>query len=186
VPSDPFEAELVRWLAQARADEAVVSRSRERALRQLAAEEATFATLAVDLGEAEVPVVARTTAGRSHLGAIVAVGVDFVVVRPGPGRAVFLPLAAVTSLRVAPGIRAPAPAGHRPPPLDATLVDVLTGLAGDRPRVQVVMGGEPDAWVGELRQVGVDVVSVRLTGEPPVTAWGHLRAVTEVTLLDGG
>lgn len=182
---DPIEAELARWLADARAEEASLARSRERALRQLAAEEATFATLSLDLAETGVAVVARTVDGRAHRGTVVAVGADFLVVRPALDRAVFLPFDGLASLRLAPGGRGPDAAGQRPPPFEATLGDVLTGLAGDRPRVLLGVRGDPELWLGELWQVGVDVVAVRLDGARVTSAWAQLGAVTEVTLLEG-
>ncbi len=194
---DPLELELARWLAEARVDGAVTSRLRERALRQLAAEEATLLGLCLDLAEAARPVLARTTAGRTHRGVLVAVGADFVALRSATGEATFLPLSFLAWLRPAPGGRLgaavpgapghPAPvrhaaAGHRRPPLAARLVDVLTGLAADRPRVRLVVAGDPDVWAGRLRACGADVLSVELAGE--VTGWAPLAQVTEVGLVD--
>ena len=187
---DPLELELARWLAEARVDDAVTSRLQERALRQLAAEEATLLGLCIDLAEAGRPVLARTTEGRVHRGTVVAVGADFVALRSAAVEATFLPVATLAWLRPAPGTWAGAPvrggaaAGSRTPPLAARLVDVLTGLAADRPRVRVVVAGDPDVWSGRLRACGADVLSVELAGEPAVTGWAPLASVTEVGLVD--
>ncbi len=187
---DPLEQELVRWLAEARVDDAVTSRLRERALRQLAGDEATLLGLCLDLAESGRPVLARTTEGRVHRGQLVAVGADFVVLRSGAGDAMFLPVGALAWLRPAPGAWAGAlarggeAAGARPPPLAARLVDVLTGLAADRPRVRVVVTGDPDPWAGRLRACGADVLSMEQSNDPPMIGWIPLVQVTEVNLVD--
>lgn len=187
---DPLELELARWLADARVEEAVTSRLQERALRQLAAEEATLLGLCLDLTEAGRPVLARTREGRVHRGVLVAVGADFVAMRAGTGDATFLPVAHLTWLRPAPGTwpgapaRSGAAAGDRKPPLAARLVDVVTGLAADRPRVRLVLTGDPDVWAGRLRGCGTDVLSVELPGNPKVIAWAALGQVTEIGLVD--
>jgi hypothetical protein len=187
---DPLELELARWLAEARVDEAVTSRLRERALRQLASEEATLLGLCLDLAEGTRPILARTTEGRIHRGSVVAVGADFVALRSAAGEATFLPVALLAWLRPAPGewrgapARSGAAAGDRHPPLAARLVDVLTGLAADRPRVRIALAGDPDVWAGRLRGCGTDVLSVELHGDPKVTAWAPLAQVTEVGLVD--
>jgi hypothetical protein len=187
---DPLELELTRWLAEARVDEAVTSRLQERALRQLAGDEATLLGLCLDLAEGARPVLARTTEGRVHRGVLVAVGADFLALRSSSGDATFLPVGALAWLRPAPGawsgaaVRGGTAAGDRPPPLAARLVDVLTGLAADRPRVRLVLAGDPDVWAGRLRACGADVLSVELTTEPAVTGWAPLASVTELGLVD--
>ena len=187
---DPLEQELARWLAEARVDEAVTSRLRERALRQLAGDEATLLGLCLDLAEAGRPVLARTTQGRVHRGLLVAVGADFAALRGATGDAAFLPIGHLTWLRPAPGTwagaraRGGAAAGARTPPLAARLVDVLTGLAADRPRVRLVVAGDPDPWAGRLQACGADVLSVEQATDPPVIGWIPLSQVTEVGLID--
>ena len=185
-----MEQELARWLAEARMDEAATSRLRERALRQLAGDEATLLGLCLDLAEAGRPVLARTAGGRVHRGVLVAVGADFVVLRSPTGDATFLPVGHLASLRPAPGAWAGAlarggeAAGSRTPPLPARLVDILTGLAADRPRVRVVVAGDPDVWAGRLRACGADVLSVEHGSDTPVIGWIPLAQVTEVGLVD--
>ena len=187
---DPLELELARWLAEARVDAAVVSRLRERAQRQLAAEEATLLGLCLDLAEARRPILARTAEGRVHRGVLVAVGADFVALRSSTGDATFLPVGHLAWLRPAPGpwsgapARSGAAAGDRSPPLAARLVDVLTGLAADRPRLRLGLAGDPDVWAGKLRGCGTDVLSIELSADPKVIAWAPLGQVTEVGLVD--
>lgn len=182
--------ELARWLAEARVDEAVTARLRERSLRQLGAEEATLLGLCLDLAEGGRAVLARTREGRVHRGVLVAVGADFVAMRSGSGDATFLPVGWLAWLRPAPGAwrgapaRGGAAAGDRTPPLAARLVDVLTGLAGNRPRVRLVLAGDPDVWAGRLLTCGADVLSVELPGDPRGTGWAPLAQVTEVGLFD--
>lgn len=187
---DALDQELARWLAEARVDEAVTSRLAERTLRQLAADEATLLGLCLDLAEADRPVLARTSQGRVHRGVLVAVAADFLALRSPTGDATFLPLGHLAWLRPAPGSWTGAPArgaeaaGSRAPPLAARLVDVLTGLAGDRPRVRLVVAGDPDVWSGRLRGCGADVLSVEQAGEPRAVGWIPLGQVTEVGLVD--
>ncbi|MEJ7765142.1 MAG: hypothetical protein WKF86_06570 [Acidimicrobiales bacterium] len=187
---DPLEEELVRWLAEARLDEAVSSRLRERALRQLAGDEATLLGLCLDLAEADRPVLARTSGGRVHRGLLVAVGADFVALRSQSGEATFLALDHLAWLRPAPGswvgaqARGVQAAGARMPPLGARLVDILTGLAADRPRVRLFVAGDPDPWSGRLRACGADVLSVEQPGDPVVVGWVPLPQLSEVGLVD--
>jgi len=185
-----LDQELVRWLAEARVDEAVLSRLAERAMRQLAGDEATLLGLCLDLAEACRPVLARTTEARVHRGLLVAVGTDFVALRSAAGETIFLPLDHLAWLRPAPGswdgapVRGGEAAGTRTPPLAARLVDILTGLAADRPRVRLVVAGDPDAWSGRLRACGADILSLEQAGEPPVVGWVPLSQLTEVGLVD--
>jgi len=187
---DPLELELARWLAEARVDEAATSRLAERALRQLAVEEATLLGLCLDLAEANRSVLARTAGGRVHRGVLVAVGADFVALRSATGEATFLPVAQVAWLRPSPGAWSGAPArsgsaaGSRKPPLAARLGDVLSGLAADQPRIRMHVVGDPDVWAGKLRACGADVLSVELAGEPKLTGWVPLAQVSEVGLVD--
>ncbi|CAA9229943.1 MAG: hypothetical protein AVDCRST_MAG76-1180 [uncultured Acidimicrobiales bacterium] len=187
---DPLEQELAHWLAEARVDEAVTSRLRERAMRQLAGDEATLLGLCLDLAETGRAVLARTAESRVHRGALVAVGADFVALRSPSGEATFLPVGHLAWLRPAPGswsggvARAGEAAGSRVPPVAARLVDILTGLAADRPRVRLVVAGDPDTWAGRLRACGADVLSVEQAGDPPVIGWIPLSQVTEVGLVD--
>lgn len=181
---DDFLRALDHLVADAVAEEAARERSQERVLRSVAAAEASFAGVALDLAEQAVTVVARSSAGRQHRGRVLAVGRDFVVLRDGAKPPVFLALAALSSLRPQPGWSEGSDAsGGRAAPLDVSLGALLAGLAGDRPRVQVVAAGD-EPVAGELRSVGLDVLSVRLDGDRRLVAHIRLAAVVELLLLD--
>lgn len=175
---DELLADLARWAADARVEEAAAERSRERWLRQQSAEQARLTGIALDLAEQGATATVATTTGRQHRGTVVAVGEDFVAVAPGPRSVVLIAFAAITLLRPPPG-RAEG-TGDRSPPHSAWLADVLTGVAADRAHVRIALG--PDVVSAELRAVGADVVTLRIDGAPPTTAYARLSAVTEVWL----
>lgn len=179
------ESSLGRFLADAAADDAARERSQERGLRQVAAEEATFAGLALDLAERGVGVVARTAGGRPHRGRIVAVGRDFLVLREGARPPVFLALAAMTVLRPEPAVGGgDDTSGARPAPVDVGLAAALSRLAVERPRVQVMSVGDPEPLAGELRSVGLDVATVHLDGDGRLVAHVRLATVADVIVFD--
>jgi hypothetical protein len=191
--------DLGRWAADARATDAASARSRERSLRRQATEEATLPGVALDLAERGEAVVLKTTSGRTHRGRLLAVARDVWVLRSdasdgmrGPGGmagATFVATDAIASVRAQPGGSdepGPEAAGARPVPLTASMADMLTELAVEDPRVRVVVLGEPEAMVGELRSVGVDVVTLRLAGEPPATIYVRLGSVSELSVLGSG
>lgn len=180
---DGLLADLARWTADTRTDAAARARTRERWLRQAAEEDARFAGLALDLSEARAGVAVRLTGGRTLHGHIAAVATDFCVLRHGDGAATLVAFAAIATLRPDPGFRAGRAASERGAPVEATLADVLLGLAADRPRVRLVVDGGGEAVVGELRSVGTDVATIRLDGEQGGTVYVQMGAVREVTLL---
>ena len=181
-------ADLSRWAAGVRADDAAGARTRERWLRHQAEEEALFAGVALDLAESGAGVGIRTTAGRALHGRIMAVARDFCVLRQDSGTVTLVALHAVATLRPEPGYRAGEAASDRAAPVRAGLADVLAALAGDRPRVRLVAEGASEGVTGELRSVGADVATVRLEGAAPGggdgrTVYVRLESVREVTLL---
>ena len=151
-------------------------------LRQVAEEEATFLGLLVDLAESAEQVSARSSSGTTHHGRVVAVGRDFLLMRGLAGRPVFIPLERLVTLRLQPGARARDIAGSRPAPINATFAAILAGVAPERPRVQV--GTVLEALTGELRSVGLDVLTLRFDGGGPPLVHLPLSAVCELTLLD--
>lgn len=169
---------LLRWAADARADDAAAARSRERWLRQQADEEATFAGVLLDLAERREPVVVHTTGGRRHHGVLGAVGLDHCTVVASGGRCVLLARDAIASVRAAAG--ATAPGGDRVVTATTRLVDALTALAGNRPRVQIAVRGEHDAMSGRLVAVGQDVVTLQLDGDRGAVAYVAIDAIAEV------
>jgi len=180
---DAFLADLARWTADARVEEAAGARVRERWLRQQAAEDARFAGVLVDLAEADTGVTVRTTAGRNLQGRIAAVARDFCLLRHDGGLATLLTFEALATVRPEPGHRAGDADSARISLLGLGFVELLARLAPERPRVRVVMDGGGEALAGELRTVGADVATVRLDGDPPATVYLQLGAVREVTLL---
>jgi hypothetical protein len=171
VPPDPF-ADLVD---RARADEARRTRSRQRWLRQQAEEDAGLVGTLVDLAEAGLAVTVQTTSGRTHHGVLAAVATDFVVLG-----GVVVPTAAIALLRAA-----ATPTGDRPPPVELGLRELLAGASGHRPRVRVGVAGTDQPLVGELRAVGVDVVTIALDGERRHLCLVPLQSLTELALTSG-
>src|SRR5581483_1777607 len=153
-------ADLARWAADARVDEAVAERTRERWLRQQSAEEARLTGIALDLAEQRATASVTTTGGRHLRGTVVAVGEDFLAMAPSPRSVVLIAFAAITLLRPPPD--RPEGTGDRSPPNSAWLADVLAGLAGERAHVRIAMG--TDVVSAELRSVGADVVTLRVDG----------------------
>lgn len=176
-------ADLARWTADSRVDDAARCRMRERWLRQQAEEDARFAGVVLDLSEAGAVVALRLTTGRTLQGRIVTVARDFCVLRHDAGTATLLAFSAIATVRPEPGYRAGKAASERVAPVDARLADVLVGLAGERPRVRIVVDGAGEALAGELRSVGADVATVRLDGGRGGTVYVQLGSVREVTLL---
>jgi hypothetical protein len=171
---------LLELLDEARAGDASAARVRERWLRRQAEDGATLAGTLLDLAERGAPVSVRTTTGRTSHGAIAAVGTDFVVLQSEEGRDTCLRLQAVAAVRPAVGERHAVATGDRLAPLDLLLVEVLAGLAPDRPRLVVLAGG--DLVAGELRAVGVDVVTLRLDGDRPSLCYIAAGAMDEVVV----
>ena len=181
--------DLGRWAADARASEAARARTRERWLRRQASEEATLPGVALDLAERGDPVVLTTTSGRAHRGRLVAVARDVWVLRSDATGVTFVATDAIASLRAQPGSGsrpAPEAAGARPAPLVATMAEMLADLAAEHPRVMVVIRGVPEAMVGQLRSVGADVATLRVTGEPPTTVYVRLGSLSELSVLGSG
>jgi hypothetical protein len=169
--------ELLRLLDDARADERVASRGRERMLRQVAEDSARLAGTLLDLAERGSTVTIRTTAARAHHGTIRLVATDFCVVATEAGD-VWLALDGITVVRPHPTERHAPATGDRPS-RDLLLVEALARISPERPRVALVTeGGESTA--GELRAVGEDVLTLRLDGGPTALCYVSSSAVREV------
>ena len=184
--------DLARWMGADRVDRAIRARGRERWLRQQAVEDARFAGIALDLAERGEPVGIRTVAGRTHHGRIVAVATDFVVVEPAagggtsaPARVTLIALAAIAFMRPT---RPPAtdPMGDRESAVTISLAETLATLAADQPDVQLVVTGVSEVVAGQLRAVGNDVLTLRVPGQPPGTAYVRLASVTECSVFGSG
>lgn len=181
---DEFLRAIEGAVRDAAAAEAARERSQERTLRSIASSEGTLVGVLVDLAERSVPVVVRVGAsGRTHRGRVLAVARDAVVVRDGAKPPVVVALGSVTSVRPQPHGADVEATGARPAPLDVSWAALLAGFAANRPRVQVVAGGD-EPVAGELRSVGVDVLTLRLDGDQGLALHLNLRAVQEVVLLE--
>lgn len=175
---DGLTERLDAWAAAARIDEAALARGRERWMLQLAEEEASLGGVLLDLGERRAPAALRTRAGRTHVGVVEVVAADFVSVRVATG-VVLLPHGVLTVVRPGPGARAVV--GDRVVGSEVRLLDVLRELAADREEVRVLVeGGEVVA--GALRGVGLDVMAIRVDGDPPATVHVPVATVSEVGL----
>lgn len=177
---------IERWVAEARAADAVDSRVRERWLRIQAAESSTWAGVLVTLAEAATPVAVTTSAGRCHAGLVATVGDDFVAVGRAEERVTLIAMAAVASVVPTGSERATPVGGERHPSSSApvTLLGVLERAVGDRPRLMLTAG---DTRVtGQLVAVGIDVVTVRTDAQPPGWAYVSLASVSEASFLDSG
>ena len=153
---------FVELLDESRAGDDGALRARQRWLRRRAEEEATLVGTLVDLAERGSALTVRSASGRVSHGAVVAVGRDFLALQGRGGEIRFLRSAGIVTVAPSSAERHQPASGDRPAPLDLTLVEVLSGLAPDRPRVVLVAGGEVVA--GDLVAVGADVVSLRLDG----------------------
>lgn len=175
--------DFVDLLDEGRASEVRAVRARERALQRMAQEGAELAGTLVDLAERRSPVTAATVAGRHHHGVVVGVGGDYCVLRTDGGVEIHLCLDALTTVRPAPGERHVVASGERRSPTDHLLLDVLGRAAGDRRPVSLVTRtGEVVA--GELRAVGMDVVTVSLHGSAGDVCYIAATALSEAFFAD--
>ncbi len=177
-------ADLSRWVADARVEEAAAARSRQRWLRAQAQEEANMAGLMASLGEQDHPLTLATSDGRSHTGRLLSHGRDFYAVEgSSTGRITLIASRALAVIRPHPS--GMIPSERRAKPLAVSLDQVLGSLAGERRRISVV-AGVSQHLAGELRSVGDDVMTLLLDGEPPTTAYVQLERVSEVSVLGSG
>lgn len=176
--SGGFAAALERWAADAAVDEAARQRARQRWLQVQAEEEASLAGTLLDLAEHGRPV--GLDVGEYRLrGRIVGLGADFVAVRSERGQDLLVRMAAVEVVRGDPGEHPVT--GDRTTVVDAGLTGVLAALAADRLSV-LVRTASGTVVRGELRSAGLDVVRLRVAGDPPAPAWVPTDAVAVVVL----
>jgi hypothetical protein len=178
-PGDPFARSLERWAADAAVDEAARRRARERWLRIQAEEEASLLGTVVDLAE-RAAIVALDVGEHRVRGRLAGVGTDFVAVRSDHGQQVLVRTASVEVVRAEPGA-APV-VGDRTALVETGLAGVLGAVAAERPDV-LVRTTSGTVVRGELRTAGVDVVQLRVAGEPPTPVWVPIAAI-EVLVLD--
>lgn len=184
-PETPTDADLTRLVDDARGDDAVRQRSRQRWLQQQALEEARLSGVLLAAAEERQSVVLRATSGRSHIGLVAAVGKDFCVIVTASGTQTFVRLSAVVLVQPDAALQPVPAADARHAPLDLTLHEALAGRAPERPDVAVVSLGQPDAVVGRLVAVGTDVATLEIDERRRV-AYLSLPSVTEVAFLASG
>lgn len=175
-----LSAALAHFVADATVDEAARSRSLERSLRQQASEDASFIGVLLDLAERGRPIVLSTGGGRRHRGVVRTVAMDFCIIRTDTGTDQLVSYRALGTIRPLP-LEAET-VGDRPATLDVDLTDALAYLSDDRPRVRIGLIGEPDPHIGELRTVGRDVITLRMDGDPPPTAYVQVALIAELTI----
>lgn len=174
--SESSSADLDAWLAEARADEAIQRRVRQRWIEQQSAEGATLAGALLDLAEASTPVLITTIAAR-HRGYLRGVAPDFFALRTDQQVDGLIPLSSLSSVQPAiAGAREPMTA--REPVLDVLLADALQVAAGDRPRVRVAAADRSIA--GRLWAAGVDVVTIRTDHAEQPVVYVPVSAIGEV------
>lgn len=171
---------LIRLLDEGRLGQSYESRERERLLQQLAEDDASFTGTLLDLAERQSMVTVRTDSGRTHHGAILTVGADFLVVGAADQQ-VFLRTDAVASVRPHRGERHVAARGERPPALDLFLIEALARSTPERPRVVLVTRAS-EIVAGILVATGTDVVTVRVDGEARSLCYVPIRGIVEATV----
>jgi hypothetical protein len=157
-------AAFARWSAGERVADAARQRTRERWLRQQAAESATLAGVLTDLAERRAEVSVATRSQRLS-GQVVGVAEDFCVLEERSGAGALVALEHLSSVSATGGDRVGGndAAGARRPPLSLRLADALSLLAGDRSPVLVtVTSGE--RVLGQLVAVGADLITMRALG----------------------
>lgn len=177
---------VVHWqrlLDEARADGQAQARTRERWLRRQAQESATFIGTVLDLAEAAIDVVIVTTAGRRHLGSIVGLGIDVVVLADVDGH-VAVRLPSVSFVRPSPGAVAGPATGDRVAALDLTFAELLARFVDDEPEVAVAaIDGE--TTTGTLISVGLDVVTIRVAPGADGIAYCSTVSLSSVRFRSG-
>jgi len=178
-----WSARLERWAAEARVDAAAEARAREHWLRRQAEEEGSLAGVLADLADGGVPVRLHLRAGGPFAGAVRAVGADLVAVAADAARGsvAIVALAAVSSVRTGPGVRAVTgdrPAGSSSP---LRLADVLVGLAAEREPMRVTTT-DGETVAGVVGSVGQDLVTLRTGSGAAATAYVPLAAVAAVVV----
>jgi len=189
-PADPgLDVDLTLLVAESRARDAIRARVRERHLRDAASADATLVGLLLDLAEGEQPLAIWTASGHQVSGRITLVARDAIAIATVRGPVAYVPTAGLATVRRLPHddrSAADIPAGDRRTARDTTLAAIVTELAIERPRVTAAVWGDPAVLTGELRAGGADLLTLRLDGDPAVTAHVALRQVSLLTVLASG
>jgi len=128
----------------------------------------------------------RTRSGRTLHGALVAVGSDYATLRVTTGFDAHVRLGAIAVVRPRPDIRVDTATGDRRPDGRTGFVELVAGLAPQRPRVSLGLDGGGDAVTGELRAAGADVLTMRLDGGEAGLCYVSLDVVADLTVVEPG
>ena len=175
------DAQLRAFVDEERGRAAAVERARVRRLREQASEEGTLAGTLLDLVEQGASAALRVDGGHLRQGTLLGLGADYCALRLASGQSVYIALEAISTVRPAPGM-ATGDLGTRTTGEDRTLVEVLSRLAPERPRVGLRLRGDADVVTGELRAVGRDIAEVRLDGPGRPRCYVALAQVWEVVV----
>ena len=177
-----FDADLARFAAESRVDEAIRGRSRERSLRQQEREATSLRDLAVSLAEVGAAVTIAMDSGRTHRGRIASVGSDVLVCDDG-ARSNWLALSAVAAITATTAVAGARPTGAAP--LDTRFLDALGALCGSGAAVVFVVASGLVVR-GEALWLSEDAVAVRASEPPGVTTYLRLASVAEFSVTASG
>lgn len=166
-------------MADLQVDEAADARAHVEWLRRQADDEATFIGVLAELAERDGLVRVDSAAG-ARIGRLRVVGRDFCALELGRGH-VLVPYRWLAIVRPVgePSIRV---TGDRVLTPRATFVGALSALADERARVRLTAGA--GATSGELRSVGIDVVTLHLEDRSRVYA--RVASLFEVSVVESG
>jgi hypothetical protein len=176
---DELEGIAASW----RSDLAAAERRRRRTLLAHGAQSATFAAVAADLIEQGVPVSLTTIAGQRHVGALQALGEDFLAIADRAGKTTYVALDAVVALLVT-GAAGRAPDARAIGPR-RSLAALLGDLATEQPRV-TLRAHDGDVLAGRLLDVGLDLVRLRLDDAAQTIAYVALWSLAEASVTGSG
>jgi len=173
---------LARFASDARTDERVAERRRQRGLDEQAAASSTFAGLLENLAESGSPIHVVTTTGTGHRGTIGAVGSDAVVLRTGPSRRVVVAMTAIAHLDAPAGRYGDRPAPTGRPALGQLLAELVEQADHRAEIVCTAHGGV--VVTGRLGWLGEDVLAVEPGGRS--CRYMRLSSLIEVSLSVSG
>lgn len=153
------EAPLERLVADARSDELIAARGRERWLRRQASEDATIASVLVASAERSLRVVVTVRGGSTVAGVVDLVGSDVVGLVAGDGRRHLVAGAHVVTVRCS-GAGVLGDDGGGRDRAEVTLRELLHEVAATGRRVRLATVEPGTAIAGELCLVGRDVIGV--------------------------
>lgn len=177
---------LDEWVRESKVREAAGARSRERWLLQQGQEAAELLGVLADLVERAASVVVRVAGGREHRGRLGTVAHDFVAVH---GASTHTTLVALDAISVVVPLHDPVGrervAGEPRQTSSQSMAGVLSIMAGDRAHLRIGLR-DGQTMAGELRAVGVDVLTLRVDAEPAGLAYVPLASIGDVSFLGSG